>query len=483
MSNNSSKHPSRNVTPDRRTRGDDLSRRKRGRAARTACPRSAHGVWTVREQREDAIALLEEQSAERIPELIGLRYARMAVSPFTFYRGTAIIMARDLALTPITDIEVQCVGDAHIANFGIFASPTRHLVFDINDFDETAPGPWEWDIKRLAASVEICGRDRGFKTGARERTVRACVKAYRKSMARFAEMGELDVWHAHLDVEQTIEGFEEELGGGQSKTLRRALDKARVKDSMRAADKLAQRGPDGRLRFRCEPPELIPLRELGSVEGIDAAELEQRIGALYAGYIDNLSYDKRCLVNRYHPDDIARKVVGVGSVGTRAWAALMHGKDEDDPLVLQMKEADTSVVERFYRTAPFATHGERVVQGQRLIQTTSDILLGWTSVELPGGGTRDYYVRQLWNGKGSIDLENVGEEDLASTARLCAWALAHAHARTGDGVAIAAYLGDGDAFDDALWEFAQAYADQNEADYTLFCAKIQHGELPCSKLA
>ena len=460
-------------TPDRRQRGGDLSRRERGRAARSACPRSAHGSWTVREGREEVIALLEEQSHMRVQELIGLRYARMGVSPFTFYRGSALIMAHDLAATPCTDIEVQCVGDAHIANFGIFSSPTRHLVFDINDFDETAPGPWEWDIKRLVASVEICGRDRGFKASARERAVRACAKAYRKNMNRFAQMRELDIWYAHLDVEQTIEGFEDELGGKQSKTLRRAVEKARTKDNVRAADKLAYRDTDGSTRFRCEPPELVPLRELGSFEGIEADELGRRIGALYAGYIDNLSYDKRCLINRYHPDDIARKVVGVGSVGTRAWVALMHGKDEDDPLVLQMKEANASVVERFYRPAPFATHGERVVQGQRLIQSTSDILLGWTSIELPGGGTRDYYVRQLWNGKGSIDLENVGEEGLASTARLCAWALAHAHARTGDGVAIAAYLGESDAFDDALWEFSQAYADQNEADYDLFCSKTK----------
>lgn len=458
-------------TPDRRQRGGDLSRRERGRAARSACPRSAHGSWTVREGREEVIALLEEQSRTRVQELIGLRYARMGVSPFAFYRGSALIMAHDLADTPYTGIEVQCVGDAHIANFGIFSSPTRHLVFDINDFDETAPGPWEWDIKRLVASVEICGRDRGFKASARERAVRACAKAYRKNMNRFAQMRELDIWYAHLDVEQTIEGFEDELGGKQSKTLRRAVEKARTKDNVRAADKLAYRDTDGSTRFRCEPPELVPLRELGSFEGIEADELGRRIGALYAGYIDNLSYDKRCLVNRYHPDDIARKVVGVGSVGTRAWVVLMHGKDEDDPLVLQMKEANASVVECFYQPAPFATHGERVVQGQRLIQSTSDILLGWTSIELPGGGARDYYVRQLWNGKGSIDLENVGEEGLASTARLCAWALAHAHARTGDGVAIAAYLGESDAFDDALWEFSQAYADQNEADYDLFCSK------------
>ncbi|MBM6778673.1 DUF2252 domain-containing protein [Collinsella tanakaei] len=464
-------------TPDRRHRGDVDARRQRGKQAREACPRSSHGIWEVHEGREDAIGLLVEQNATRVPDLIGLRHERMCVSPFTFYRGTAIIMARDLATTPTTGIEVQCVGDAHIGNFGIFASHTRHLVFDINDFDETAPGPWEWDIKRLIASVEICGRDRGFGKSDRKAAVRACAKAYRHAMARFAEMRELDIWHAHLDLESTVARFEDELSGKQSRTLRRAMEKAAAKDSVRAADKLAHIGEDGHLRFNVEPPALVPLSELGGFEGAGADELSQRIAELYARYLDNISYDVRCLVNRYTPVDIARKVVGVGSVGTRAWIALMEGRDVDDPLVLQMKEAQQSVIERFYGSAPFTSHGERVVQGQRLIQSTSDMLLGWTSIELPGTGTRDYYVRQLWNGKGSIDLEGIGTEGLASTSRLCAWSLAHAHARTGDGIAIAAYLGDGDAFDDALWDFAQAYADQNEADYDLFCTKIERGEL------
>lgn len=464
-------------TPDRRRRGDVDARRQRGKQAREACPRSSHGIWEVHEGREDAIGLLVEQNAARVPDLIGLRHERMRVSPFTFYRGTAIIMARDLATTPTTGIEVQCVGDAHIGNFGIFASHTRHLVFDINDFDETAPGPWEWDIKRLIASVEICGRDRGFGKSDRKAAVRACAKAYRHAMARFAEMRELDIWHAHLDLESTVARFEDELSGKQSRTLRRAMEKAAAKDSVRAADKLAHIGEDGHLHFNVEPPALVPLSELGGFEGAGADELSQRIAELYARYLDNISYDVRCLVNRYTPIDIARKVVGVGSVGTRAWIALMEGRDVDDPLVLQMKEAQQSVIERFYSSAPFTSHGERVVQGQRLIQSTSDMLLGWTSIELPGTGTRDYYVRQLWNGKGSIDLEGIGTEGLASTSRLCAWSLAHAHARTGDGIAIAAYLGDGDAFDDALWDFAQAYADQNEADYDLFCTKIERGEL------
>ena len=467
---------SRRPSPDRRQRGGVLVRAERGRAARAVCPRAALGAWEVFEDRAEAIELLREQEQTRVAELIGLRRSRMVVSPFTFYRGSAIIMASDLARMPRTGIEVQCVGDAHIANFGIFASHTRHLVFDINDFDETAPGPWEWDIMRLVASVEICGRDRGFSKDDRRHAVRACAKAYRKTMARFAEMRELDIWYAHLDLEQTIEQFEDELDGKQSRTLRRAMEKARAKDNVRAADKLAHI-EDDRLRFNSQPPELVPISELEGFEGADSAELTRRIMRLYEGYLENLSYDKRCLVNRYSLEDAARKVVGVGSVGTRAWVALMGGRDEDDPLVMQMKEAQESVVERFCHPAPFKSHGERVVQGQRLIQSTSDILLGWTSLELPDGGSRDYYVRQLWNGKGSIDLEKIGTEGLASTARLCAWALAHAHARTGDGIAISAYLGDSDTFEDAMWSFAQSYADPNEADYRLFCDTLAADEI------
>lgn len=430
-------------------------------------------VWSVQSNRTDAIELIDGQSATRVPELVPLRYERMGASPFTFFRGTAIIMAHDLATQPVSGIEVQCIGDAHIANFGVFSSPTRHLVFDVNDFDETAPGPWEWDIKRLAASVEICGRDRGFAKKDRRDAVRACAKQYRRSLCSFAKMGELDVWYAHLDVEQALDEFERDLHGKTGRTVRRAVEKARQKDNQRAADKLAHRVGDA-LRFNSQPPELVPLSDLEALQGYaDSNELFAALQELLDSYLASLPYDRRMLLEHYHVHDAARKVVGVGSVGTRAWIALLAGKNANDPLILQAKEASESVVERFWRPAPFASHAERVVQGQRLVQSTSDILLGWTKATAPDGTARDYYVRQLWNGKGSIDLERIGAGSLESVARLCAHALAHAHARTGDELAISAYLDDGDAFEDALWNFSQAYADQNEADYEVFIAR--HG--------
>ncbi len=459
----------------------------RGRLAASRCPIEALASWGLRQDGASAIALLEEQSATRVADLIPIRYGRMSASAFAFFRGSAIIMASDLATRPVTGIEVQAVGDAHIANFGMFLSPTRHLVFDINDFDETAPGPWEWDVCRLAASIEICGRERGFSRHDRRAAVHACAKAYAQALADFAEMGELDVWHAHLDLDEVVAHFEDEMSGKESRTLRRAMEKARSKNSARAVEKLA-RVEGGRLRFEMRPPELVPLSEHHGYR--DTVELSHALMVLMRRYFDSLSYDRRFLLNRYRYQDAAQKVVGVGSVGTRAWAVLLAGKDADDPLVMQVKEAQTSVVERFWRPAGFSSAGERVVEGQRLIQSTADILLGWTSIENPLGEHRDYYVRQLWNGKGSIDLEGIGVEGLRSTARLCAWALAHAHARTGDGVAIAAYTGYGlpkkelraaeDAFADALADFAYAYADQNEADYRLFCDLIAEGELSCA---
>ena len=475
------------MSPDRRDRGTREERVARGRLAASRCPIEALASWGLRQDGASAIALLEEQSATRVADLIPIRYGRMSASAFAFFRGSAIIMASDLATRPVTGIEVQAVGDAHIANFGMFLSPTRHLVFDINDFDETAPGPWEWDVCRLAASIEICGRERGFSRHDRRAAVHACAKAYAQALADFAEMGELDVWHAHLDLDEVVAHFEDEMSGKESRTLRRAMEKARSKNSARAVEKLA-RVEGGRLRFEMRPPELVPLSEHHGYR--DTVELSHALMVLMRRYFDSLSYDRRFLLNRYRYQDAAQKVVGVGSVGTRAWAVLLAGKDADDPLVMQVKEAQTSVVERFWRPAGFSSAGERVVEGQRLIQSTADILLGWTSIENPLGEHRDYYVRQLWNGKGSIDLEGIGVEGLRSTARLCAWALAHAHARTGDGVAIAAYTGYGlpkkelraaeDAFADALADFAYAYADQNEADYRLFCDLIAEGELSCA---
>ena len=446
-------------------------RRAFGEALRDRCPLEGLGSWEVAEGRGEAIDLIEEQSSTRVPELVPLRYERMGISPFAFFRGSAIAMAHDLAQMPATGIEVQCVGDAHIANFGLFLSPTRHLVFDINDFDETAPGPWEWDILRLVASVEIYGRDRGFSKEDRRDAVRACAKQYRHAMRDFAAMGALDVWHAHLDVEQALEAFE--LDGKRGRTIRRAVERARSKDSARAADRLAHE-EEGCLRFDMRPPELVPLAQLAETQGYrDARQLMAALETMLGRYFESLPLDRRLLLSRYRIQDGARKVVGVGSVGTRAWVALLTGKDADDPLVMQVKEAGRSVVERFYKPSPFAHGGERVVQGQRLIQSTADILLGWTGVTAPDGTRRAYYVRQLWNGKGSIDLEEIGPESLENTARLCAWALAHAHARTGDDVSIAAYLDRKHSFEDALWGFARAYADQNEADYAVFMER--HG--------
>lgn len=456
----------------KKTRGKVDEREERGQNAAESCPMCAFGSWTVETGREDAIDLIEEQSAERLQELIPLRYERMSASPFAFFRGTAVIMARDLSQTPCTGIEVQCIGDAHVANFGIFSSPTRHLVFDVNDFDETSPGPWEWDVKRLAASLEICGRHRGFDKKSRREAVRDCAREYRRSMRRYAKMGTMDVWHHHLDVEQMLEDSERELKGKTVRTLRKAVEKARTKNSAKAASKLAHLEGD-RLVFNSEPPELVPVRELIERQGYgDAEALTAAMSKLLKNYFESIPYDRRRLLECYRLQDVARKVVGVGSVGTRAWTVLLAGKDENDPLVMQVKEATTSVVERFWRPGNFQNSGERVVQGQRLVQSTSDILLGWTRVDTPAGGKRDYYVRQLWNGKGSIDLEEIGDGSLIGIGELCASALAHAHARTGDEVAIASYLEDGDAFEDALWNFAQAYADQNEADYETFLKRI-----------
>ena len=322
---------------------------------------------------------------------------------------------------------------------------------------------------RLVASIEICGRDRGFSKQDRKDAVRACAKQYRRAMVHFAEKGELDVWHAHLDVERMLDEFE--LDGKTGRTIRKVVEKAREKDSARAADRLTVRD-GGRLRFDTRPPELVPLSELSAEQGYDASRLSHALRGLLDAYFGSIPRDRRVLLGHYRLQDAARKVVGVGSVGRRAWVALLTGRDEDDPLVLQVKEAEESVVERYWRPSGLASHGERVVEGQRLVQSTSDFLLGWTSVPTAGGGTRDYYVRQLWNGKGSIDLAAVGPESLENVAQLCAWSLAHAHARTGDEVAIAAYLDDGHAFEDAMWDFARAYADQNEVDYQAFCERI-----------
>lgn len=453
-------------------------RARAGLDARERAPLESHAIWHVHPDRREVIGLLEEQSKTRLQSLIPLRYYRMSDSAFTFYRGTALIMANDLARTPVTGIPVQAVGDAHIGNFGLFYSPTRHLVFDINDFDETTTGPWEWDIKRLAASVEICGRANNIYSKDRQKAVRACGRTYRQMIDQFAQMDYLDMWYDHLDVEHTLDQFESAQGGHRNRTLRAAVMKARTKDSDGAAAKLTVLDGDT-LRFKSMPPELVPIRDLEGYNDLDA--LRERLRQLFDSYRDSLYEDRRHVLSQYTYHDTARKVVGVGSVGTRAWVSILTGRDIHDPLMLQMKEATDSVLERFVGRSPYASHGERVVQGQKLIQTTADIMLGWTKFLANDGLPRDYYVRQLWNGKGSIDINHLNDVALNDLGRMCAWCLAHAHARTGDGIAIANYLGGTDTFDDAMTSFADSYADQNEEDYHVFKQMIKDGELPCSK--
>lgn len=452
-------------------------RARAGIAARSATPLNSHAIWQVREGRREAISLLEEQSAIRVPDLIPLRYKRMSASPFTFYRGTVLIMTNDLATTPVTGIPVQCVGDAHIGNFGMFRSPSARLVFDINDFDETAVGPWEWDLKRLAVSVEVCGRANGIKEKARRAAVMRCVHTYRERIKQFSEMDYLDAWYDHLDVTETLDRFESTQAGKRNRTLREAAMKAAVKDSDAAAAKLTY-FEGGKLRFRSDPPELVPINELQDYADLDA--LQARIDTLFNQYRHSLYEDRRHVLDHYQYHDSARKVVGVGSVGQRAWASILVGRDIDDPLMLQMKEATYSVLEHYCGASPYATHGERVVQGQKLIQSTADVLLGWSSFRAEDGRPRDYYVRQLWNGKGSIDIDHLNDLGLSDLSRMCAWCLAHAHARTGDSIAIANYLGGSDEFDQAIASFAVSYAEQNDEDYAVFKKLIKSGELPCA---
>lgn len=457
--------------------GLPAERAQAGLDRRFRVPLESHALWQVRENRRDVIGLLEEQSRERVQDLIPLRYQRMSVSAFTFYRGTALIMANDLARTPVTGIPVQAVGDAHIGNFGMFRSPSQRLVFDINDFDETTTGPWEWDIKRLAVSVEICGRANGIREAQRTAAVKRCVHSYRDHLKQFSQMDYLDAWYDHIDVEAALDHYERTMSGKRNRTLRDAAARAEVRDSDHAAAKLTYRDGD-KLRFRSKPPALTPICELNDYADLDA--LEERIQELFVSYRDSLYEDRRHVLSHYTYNDTARKVVGVGSVGTRAWVSILTGRDIDDPLMLQMKEANESVLERFVGRSKYATHGERVVQGQKLIQSTADVLLGWASFMAEDGHKRDYYVRQFWNGKGSIDIDHLNDLALSDLGRMCARCLAHAHARTGDRIAIASYVGDDETFDEAIASFASSYADQNDADYALFKQLIASGELPCA---
>jgi uncharacterized protein (DUF2252 family) len=386
----------------------------------------------------------------------------MLASPFTFYRGGAAIMAADLAATPSSGLWVQACGDAHLSNFGAYASPDRVLVVDVNDFDETLPGPWEWDLKRLAASFEIAGRDRGFDDSERREIVLAAPRAYREAMHQLAELGNLEVWYRRLEVEQIRDAFQTDMPKRARKTLDRGIAKARRKDRMRAFSKLTHR-VDGELRILSDPPVLVPVEEVfpGELAAVAAARIE----AVLESYRETLSPDRRHLLETYRYLHAARKVVGVGSVGTRAWIALFVGRDEDDPLFLQVKEAQRSVLEPYTAPSEFPHQGQRVVEGERLTQATSGILLGWLTAEGPDGQERDFYVRQLWDQKGSAAVEQMDSVQMTIYAEVCGGILARAHARSGDRIAIAAYLGGGGKFDQAMADFARRYADQNEGDF------------------
>ena len=432
-----------------------------GKAARAVAPRSGHGEWEPVSDRPDPVELLEEQAATRVPELVPIRYGRMLVSPFTFFRGAAYPMAADLAGAPRTGLEVQLCGDAHLSNFGGFAAPDRRLVFSINDFDETLPGPFEWDVKRLVASFAVAGRDRGFDAKQRQPINRAVTRSYREAIRGFAAMSNLELWYSRIDVDE-IAALARQGSPKQRKRFERNLAKARSKDSLKAFAKLTTI-VDGEPRIASDPPLIVPIEEV--VSGVEQAELEEFVRGVIRSYRRTLTPDRRQLLERFRYVHSAHKVVGVGSVGTRAWIVLMLGRDENDPLFLQLKEAQASVLEPFLGKSAFAKHGQRVVEGQRLTQAASDIMLGWIRVTAFDGVSRDFYMRQLWDGKGSALVEMMNPLAMTVYAELCGHALAKAHARSGDAIAIGSYLGAGDSFDRALASFAEVYADQNERDY------------------
>jgi uncharacterized protein (DUF2252 family) len=440
-------------------------RAKLGRSARKKISRRRHGDWTPRADRPDPIHLLEQQASTRVAHLVPIRYGRMLASPFTFFRGAAAVMASDLAAEPRTGLHVQLCGDAHLSNFGSFAGPDRRLAFGVNDFDETLPGPFEWDVKRLVASFEVAGRDRGFGDGQRTSIDRAVARSYRLAMRGFAELRALELWYIQIDrdLEEIVKEWSSRIGRDQLKHFERNLAKARAKDSLRAFAKLT-RLVEGRPRIIHDPPLIVPIEELAQAD--DPAGLEAAVHGVIRYYRRTLPRDRRRLLARYHYVHAARKVVGVGSVGTRAWIILMLGRDDSDPLFLQMKEAEASVLEPYLGRSEFANHGQRVVEGQRLMQAVSDIMLGWIrTTAWIDGVNRDFYVRQLWDEKGAAPVDVMDAVALASYGELCGWTLARAHARSGDAITIGSYLGAADKFDRAMTAFAERYADQNERDY------------------
>ena len=447
----------------------------RGKAARAEVPRSSHAAFEPVSTRIDPVELLERQAKTRVPELVPIRYGRMLVSPFTFYRGAAMVMADDLAATPRSGLTVQCCGDAHLSNFGVFASPERRLVFDLNDFDETLPGPWEWDVKRLAASLLIAAADNGFPRKRQDEVVLETVARYRMAMRDFASMPNLEVWYSHADVESFVDEFAAQLSPKRLGRTRKELAKARTRDSMSAFAKLTH-VVDGRVEIVDQSPLIVPLSKLATGRSTD--DMMRRLRTLMRRYRNSLEFDRRVLLEEFKLHDFARKVVGVGSVGTRAWIALLMGRDTGDPLFLQMKEAEASVLEPFLGPSEFPNHGQRVVTGQRLMQATSDIFLGWLHVGAGmDGKPRDFYVRQLKDWKGSAVIEQMTPKGMTLYGALCGWTLARAHARSGDRIAIASYLGGGNVFDRAILEFSRAYAEQNARDYDELVKAVKSGRI------
>jgi len=438
-----------------------------GKALRAKTHRTSHGEWTPASDRPDPISLLEESNSTRVQELVPIRYGRMSISPFTFLRGSAIVMASDLAKTPTSGITVQICGDAHVSNFGGFATPERNLVFDVNDFDETLPGPWEWDVKRLAASIVVAGRQNGYTAQENRQSVINSIQEYHTMMQRMASMCALDAWYQHI-------GFEQLMGMAKAKG-QKMLHKAEQKASRRTSEgvfpKMAE-VVDGQYRIKDEPPLIVHVVDQGDVTKTEEYEAA-RIKDYFAAYVETLPDDRKELISRYHFVDVARKVVGVGSVGTRCWVLLlMAGGDGDDPLFLQVKEADASTLEPYFGNSAYANHGDRVVQGQRLMQEASDIFLGWTH-----GDEADLYVRQLRDMKLSVDIATLTRKEFDNYTRLCAMALARAHARTGDPAQISGYLGSSDAFAQAIALFAEAYADQTKRDHAALLAAIKEGRI------
>ncbi|PBC70717.1 uncharacterized protein (DUF2252 family) [Streptomyces sp. TLI_235] len=461
--------PAAHATPEERA--------ARGREARRTAPRSSHAEYRPGPERPDPLAILEAQSAKRVSELVPIRYSRMSESPFRFYRGAAAIMASDLAGSPDSGIHAQLCGDAHMLNFRLLASPERQLLFDINDFDETLPGPWEWDVKRLSASLVIAGRANGFDDAERSDIVRATVRQYRESMARFAEMRNLDVWYARMDADTLQELAAEHAPKRGQRGLAQAMAKARTRDSLQAFEKLTET-IDGMPRIAADPPLLTPISEL--LPDLERDALMELFRSLVGRYGKTIPSDRRYLLENFRLVDVARKVVGVGSVGTRCWIFLLLGRDGRDPLFLQAKEADTSVLAPHVGASLYRNQGERVVSGQRLMQAASDIFLGWERVDGIDGKRRDFYVRQLRDWKGIAVAEQMQPRGMQAFGQLCGFTLARAHARSGDRIAIAAYLGGKDVFDRALADFAEAYADQNERDHKALLKAVRAGRLPAA---